>query len=101
MSAVTNTSIGIAFLMCIVILSYHTYKYIVKPRCQKWLISVQKCLSARRNCKSHQELSHIAVDDESTNLDSSDTQPNPRSVQPLRLTFDENEEPIFVIDEEN
>ena len=68
LSAVTETSIGIAFLMFIVILSYHTYKYTVKPRCQKWLISVQKCLSARRNCKSHQELSHIAVEFESTDL---------------------------------
>ena len=68
LSAVTNTSIGIAFLMSIVILSYHTYKYIVKLRCQKWLISVQKCLSTRRNCKSLQELPQIAVDDESTDL---------------------------------
>ena len=68
LSAVTNTSIGIAFLMFIVILSYHTYKYIVKPRCQKWLISVQKCLSSRHNCKSHQELPQIAVDDKSTDL---------------------------------
>ena len=70
----------------------------MKCQCQKWLVNVQRCLSARRNCKSHQELSQIAVDDESTDSDSSDTHPNPRSVQPLRL---ENEEPILVIDEEN
>ena len=101
LSAVTETSIGIAFLMFIVILSYHTYKYTVKPRCQKWLISVQKCLSASRTCKSLQELSHIAVDGESTHSNPSDTQPNLRSVQPHRLTFDENKEPILVIDEEN
>ena len=95
LSAVTETSIGIAFLMFIVILSYHTYKYTVKPRCQKWLISVQKCLSASRTCKSHQELSQIAVDDESTDSNPSDTQPNLRSVQPHRLTFDETKNPFL------
>ena len=95
LSAVTETSIGIAFLTFIVILSYHTYKYTVKPRCQKWLISVQKCLSASRTCKSHQELSQIAVDDESTDSNPSDTQPNLRSVQPHRLTFDETKNPFL------
>ena len=101
LSGITSTSIGIAFLIFIMILFYHIYKYIAKLRWQKWLICAQRCLSARRNSKPHRELSQIAVEDESTDSDSSDTQPNPRSMQPLRLTFDENDEPILVIDEEN
>ena len=79
LSGVTSMSIGIAFLIFIVILFYHIYKYIAKPQWQKWLICAQRCLSARRNSKPHRQ---IAVEDESTDSDSSDTQPNPRSMQP-------------------
>ena len=91
---------GIAFTKFVILLFYH----FVKARCQRCVSGVRNFVKARLNLPTRQELKSLVQDGEceqnSIPPHSPDAQPQPRAVQHLRLTFDENNEAILVIDEE-
>ena len=91
---------GIAFTKFVILLFYH----FVKARCQRCVSGVRNFVKARFNLPTRQELTSLVQDGEceqnSITPHSPDAQPQPRAVQHLRLTFDEKNEAILVIDEE-
>jgi len=96
--AITSTSTGIAFATLIGILMYHTYHRITKSVYWRRLKQFLRMYSKTHSAQS-QEIEPLATGtgSSSNDSDSEDLRMEPHArVQPLRLTFGTNNEPVLV-----